>query len=75
MIASRRFIAIGAGALLCAPSLRAQNALGVELVGHGKIAAAESAFVRAVATHAPDSLTAMANLASSISIAASATAR
>jgi tetratricopeptide (TPR) repeat protein len=46
-----------------APQLRAQNALGVELLGHGKVAAAESAFVRGIAQHAPDSLTAMVNLA------------
>ncbi len=43
--------------------LCAQNALGVELRDRGKIAAAESAFVRGIAQHAPDSLTAMVNLA------------
>jgi tetratricopeptide (TPR) repeat protein len=68
--ASRRLLTACAAALVCASPLRAQkplplsqNALGVDLVGHGKIAAAESAFVRAIATHAPDSLMAMANLA------------
>ncbi len=50
-------------ALVCAQQARAQNALGVELRGHGKIAAAESAFVRGIAQHAPDSLAAMVNLA------------
>ena len=51
-------------ALLGAPAfVRAQNALGVELLGHGKIAAAESAFVRGIATHEADSLMARVNLA------------
>ncbi len=50
-------------ALAGAHTLRAQNALGVELRDHGKIAAAESAFVRGIAQHSPDSLTAMVNLA------------
>jgi cellulose synthase operon protein C len=61
-----RAIAIGLAALVCAPALRAQNAqnaLGESLLAHGKIAAAESAFVRAIAGHAPDSLTARVNLA------------
>jgi len=49
--------------LVCAPALRAQNALGEALIGRGKIAAAESAFVRAIAEHAPDSLMASVNLA------------
>lgn len=48
---------------VCAHALRAQNALGESLRAHGKIAAAESAFVRAIADHAPDSLTASVNLA------------
>jgi tetratricopeptide (TPR) repeat protein len=50
-------------AIAGAQTLPAQNALGVELRDHGKIAAAESAFVRGIAQHAPDSLTAMVNLA------------
>jgi tetratricopeptide (TPR) repeat protein len=58
-----RLLSLSAAALLCAPALRAQNALGVELVGHGKIAAAESAFVRGIAQHSPDSLMEMVNLA------------
>lgn len=51
-------------AFACVPAaLCAQNALGEALVGRGKIAAAESAFVRGIAAHAPDSLMAMVNLA------------
>jgi tetratricopeptide (TPR) repeat protein len=40
-----------------------QNALGESLLGRGKIAEAESAFVRGIAQHAPDSLMARVNLA------------
>ncbi len=50
-------------ALLPAAALGAQNALGESLLSHGRIAAAESAFVRAIADHAPDSLMASVNLA------------
>ncbi len=39
------------------------NTLGEILLDRGKIAAAESAFVRAITGHAPDSLTAAVNLA------------
>ncbi|MFI5232315.1 MAG: peptidase MA family metallohydrolase [Gemmatimonadales bacterium] len=39
------------------------NTLGEVLRDRGKIAAAESAFVRGAASHAPDSLTALVNLA------------
>ena len=58
-----RAFAAGLGALFCAHAVRAQNATGESLLAHGKIAAAESAFVRAIAGHAPDSLTAQVNLA------------
>jgi tetratricopeptide (TPR) repeat protein len=50
-------------ALAPVPSAWAQNALGETLVGHGRIAAAESAFVRGIASHEPDSLMASVNLA------------
>ena len=39
------------------------NTLGDVLLDRGKVAAAESAYVRGVAGHAPDSLTALVNLA------------
>ena len=58
-----RLLAAACAVLVCAPALRAQNALGEALIGRGKIAAAESAFVRAIAEHAPDSLMASVNLA------------
>jgi len=58
-----RLLAAACAALVGAPALRAQNALGEALIGSGRIAAAETAFVRAVAGHAPDSLTASVNLA------------
>ncbi|HEX7545828.1 MAG TPA: tetratricopeptide repeat protein, partial [Gemmatimonadaceae bacterium] len=55
--------AVTCASIMAAPPAKAQNALGESLLGHGKIAAAESAFVRSVATHAPDSLMAGVNLA------------
>jgi len=58
-----RLLVAACTVLVCAPALRAQNALGEALIGRGKIAAAESAFVRAIAEHAPDSLMASVNLA------------
>jgi tetratricopeptide (TPR) repeat protein len=58
----RHLAAAGVILVWATPAL-AQNALGESLLGHGKIAAAESAFVRGVATHEPDSLMAAANLA------------
>ena len=58
-----RLLVAACAVLVCAPALRAQNALGEALIGRGKIAAAESAFVRAIAEHAPDSLMASVNLA------------
>ena len=58
-----RLLAAACAACVCAPALPAQNVLGEALIGRGKIAAAESAFVRAIAGHAPDSLMASVNLA------------
>ena len=58
----RLFAAICVPLAWVAPA-HAQNALGESLLGRGRIAAAESAFVRSVAMHAPDSLMAAVNLA------------
>ena len=58
-----RLAAAAGAAIVFASAAQAQNALGESLLGRGRIAEAESAFVRGIAQHAPDSLLARVNLA------------